>query len=163
MPNLEIGGLSSHKYPYDGYLSLRLEFSETLECQVVDTLALVCQAKQGIAILVGTNTNVVGKVFESCREQAGDRFLSTLTIHPVIKKAIESIKHMGVSQDGVDRQSGVVVVEVTVVLVMVVEVIVVVTVALVMVVSEEMVVGKVVACGSMADSVDLLCDVMAGR
>lgn len=37
--NLEIWGLSSHKYPYDGYLPLRLEFTENVAGvhQVVDT------------------------------------------------------------------------------------------------------------------------------
>ncbi len=28
--NLEIWGLSSHKYPYDGYLPIRLEFTEVV-------------------------------------------------------------------------------------------------------------------------------------
>ena len=96
----------------------------------------------------------------------------------MLKKAFESIKHrtMWISIFGglktdvntAEAVAGVVEVvmmegEVTVVWVMVVEVIVVVTVVLVMAVSEEMVVGKVVACGSLADSVELLRDVNAGR
>ena len=94
--NLEIWGLSSHKYPYDGYLPIRLEFTEAVAGvpQTIDTLALVCPdpvKEDGIAILVGTNTNLVKKLFETCREKAGDGFLSTLTIHPVMKDAYQSI------------------------------------------------------------------------
>ncbi|KAK0133373.1 Paraneoplastic antigen Ma1 [Merluccius polli] len=106
--HLEIWGLSAHKYPYDGYLSLRLEFTGAVTgvSQVVDALALVCpdpQTQQGIVILVGTNTHVVRKLFDSCREQAGDRFLSTLRIHPVFKRVFESLKPTGVAQDDVDK------------------------------------------------------------
>lgn len=74
--------------------------------QVVDTLALACPdplTKEGIAILVGTNTHLVRKLFQSCQEQAGDAFLSTLTIHPVMREAFESIRHTAVSQDEVDK------------------------------------------------------------
>lgn len=57
MQNLEIWGLSSHKYPYDGYLPLRLEFTESVAGvhQVIDTLAIVCPDpvnREGIAILL---------------------------------------------------------------------------------------------------------------
>lgn len=56
MENLEIWG--SHKYPYDGYLPLRLRFSAVVTGvpQVEDTLAPDPQTKEGIAILVCMNT-----------------------------------------------------------------------------------------------------------
>ncbi len=61
--NLMIWRLSSHKYPYDGYLPLRLEFTESVAGvhQVIDTLAIVCPDPvkwEGIAILLGTNTRL---------------------------------------------------------------------------------------------------------
>ncbi len=92
--NLEIWGLSSHKYPYDGYLPLRLEFTESVAGvhQVIDTLAIVCPdpvKREGVAILLGTNTSLVKKLLESCREQAGEKFLNVLTIHPVIREVYE--------------------------------------------------------------------------
>lgn len=64
MQNLEIWGLSSDKYPYDGYLPIRLEFTEAVAGvpQTIDTLVLVCpdpKPEQHIAILVGTNTSLV--------------------------------------------------------------------------------------------------------
>lgn len=97
LENLEIWGLSSHRYPYDGYLSLKLEFTEAVAGvhQVVDTLALVCPdplAKGGIAILVGTNTQLVKKLFECCQEHGGEGFISTLQVHPLIREAFESCK-----------------------------------------------------------------------
>lgn len=96
--NLEIWGLSSHQYPYDS------EFTEAVTGvpQVVDALALVCpdpQTKEGIAILVGTNTHLVRKLFQACKKQAGDGFLNSLNIHPVMKEAFESIKPSEVSQE----------------------------------------------------------------
>ncbi|GAA6095444.1 uncharacterized protein LOC114911105 [Tachysurus ichikawai] len=95
--NLEIWGLSSHKYPYDGYLPLRLEFTESIAGmrQVVDTLVIVCPGpvkRDGVAILVGTNSSLVKNLFESCRKQAGEEFLNVLTVHPVIREAYESIQ-----------------------------------------------------------------------
>lgn len=95
--NLEIWGLSSHKYPYDGYLPIRLEFTENVVGvpQKVDTLALVCPnpvKEEGIAILVGTNTRLVKKLFDSCQEKAGDEFLSSLTIHPMVREAYQTLK-----------------------------------------------------------------------
>lgn len=76
--NLEIWGLSSHKYLYDGHLPLRLEFTEGVAGvhQVVDTLVIVCPdpvQREGVAILVGTNTSLVKNI--SCREQAGKKFI----------------------------------------------------------------------------------------
>lgn len=46
--NLEIWGLSSHKYLYDGYFPHRLEFTEGVAGvqQVVDTLVIVCPARR---------------------------------------------------------------------------------------------------------------------
>lgn len=106
--NLEIWGLSSHKYPYDGYLPLRLEFTESVAGvhQVIDTLAIVCPdpvKREGIAILLGTNTSLVKKLLESCREQAGEKFLNVLTIHPVIREVYETIQQTDVSQDDPDK------------------------------------------------------------
>lgn len=77
--NLEIWGLSAHKYLYDGYLPLRLEFTAAVAGvpQVVDTLALVCpdpKPEQNVAILVGTNTTLVRQLFEACKKEAGDDF-----------------------------------------------------------------------------------------
>ncbi len=95
--NLEIWGLSSHKYPYDGYLPIRLEFTEVVAGvpQTVDTLALVCpdpKPEQSIAILVGTNTSLVQQLFDACKEKAGENFMNVLTVHPVVKAAYETIQ-----------------------------------------------------------------------
>lgn len=62
--------------------------------QTVDTLALLCpdhKKDEDVAILVGTNTKLVRKMFQSCKEQAGEKFMSTLTIHPVLREAYETI------------------------------------------------------------------------
>lgn len=95
--NLEIWGLSSQKYPYDGYLPIRLEFTEGVVGvpQTVDTLALVCpdpKPDQHIAILVGTNTSLIRQLFNACKEKAGENFMSVLTVHPVVKAAYEYIQ-----------------------------------------------------------------------
>lgn len=58
---------------------------------------------EGIAILLGTNTSLVKKLLESCREQAGEKFLNVLTIHPVIREVYETIQQTDVSQDDPDK------------------------------------------------------------
>lgn len=105
---LEIWGLSAHKYPYDGYLPVQLRFTETVTGvpQTVDTLALVCPdpvTNENIAILVGTNTQLVRTMFESCREQAGEEFLKTLVIHPVFREAYKTIKQTDLSPKDTDK------------------------------------------------------------
>lgn len=74
--------------------------------QGIDTLAIVCPdpvKREVIAILLGTNTSIVKKMLESCREQAGEKFLNMLTIHPVIREAYETIQETDVSQDDPDK------------------------------------------------------------
>lgn len=106
--NLEIWGLSSHKYPYDGYLHIRLEFTENVTGvpQTVDTLALVCPdpvKDEGIAVLVGTNTSLVKRLFDSCKEKAGEGFLNTLTIHPLVKEAYQALGQVDVLAEDIEK------------------------------------------------------------
>lgn len=106
--NLEIWGLSSHKYPYDGYLPIKLEFTENVVGlpQIVDTLALVCpdsQPEKRVAVLVGTNTNIVRRLFEACKQKLGDHFLHTLSVHPVVREVYENIQKSDGSPDDCER------------------------------------------------------------
>ncbi len=94
---LQIWDLSSADYPYDGYLSLKLEFLEADigVTETIDALVLVCPdpvVRFGASILVGTNTPTVRKLFKSCRERrGGGSFVSTMHIHPVFKKVFEDL------------------------------------------------------------------------
>ncbi len=47
--------------------------------------------KGDVNILVGTNTYVVRKLVEACKEKVGDDFLRTLTVHPEIRNAYEHV------------------------------------------------------------------------
>ncbi len=94
--NLEIWGLSMQRYPYDGCLSLRLEFPGSVAgvAESIDALVLVCPdplMKGDVNILVGTNTSVVRKLVEACKEKVGDDFLRTLTVHPEIRNAYDHV------------------------------------------------------------------------
>ena len=94
---LEIWGLSVNKYPYDGYMCLKLEFSEVVVgiAETIETLVLVCPEpvmEREISIVVGTNTSIVRRLFQSCKAHKGDHFLSTLSVHPVIRQAYEKIE-----------------------------------------------------------------------
>ena len=42
-------------------------------------------------------------MFESCKEQAGEEFLSTLTIHPVFREAYKTIKQTELSPKDTDK------------------------------------------------------------
>lgn len=51
---------------------------------------------ENVAVLVGTITRLVT---ESCKEQAGEHFLGSLTIHPVLRKAYETITQSDTKED----------------------------------------------------------------
>lgn len=92
---LQIWGLSPADYPYDGYLSLKLQFREADVgvTETIDALVLVCPdpvVKDNAAILVGTNTPTVSRLLKSYKEKGGN--LTTVKhIHPAFKKAMEEI------------------------------------------------------------------------
>ncbi|KAI4888852.1 hypothetical protein NFI96_028238 [Prochilodus magdalenae] len=70
-------------------------------------LALVCPdpiSNSSVALLVGTNTQIIRKLFDSCRTQGGERFLNTLTIHPIIRKAYESLQDTDASLEDSDQK-----------------------------------------------------------
>ena len=107
--NLEIWGLSSESYPYDGCLSVKLEFpgSVTGVNETISALVLVCPdpiMKGEVSILVGTNTSVVKKLVEVCKEKGGENFLKTLAVHPVMKNAYEKV--MVMSDQSADTERG---------------------------------------------------------
>lgn len=55
----------------------------------IDALVLVCPdpvMKGDVNILVGTNTSVVKRLVEACKEKVGGDFLHALTVHPEINK-----------------------------------------------------------------------------
>lgn len=97
--------VSSKSYPYDGCLSLSLEFpgSVTGVTETIDALVLVWPdllMKGEVSILVGINTSVVKKLVEVCKEKIGKDFLSSQTVHPVMKNAYEKFMVMaGQSED----------------------------------------------------------------
>lgn len=77
-------------------MSLRLEYpgSAAGVVETIDALLLVCPdpAVRGeVNILVGTNTSVVKRLIEACKEKMGNDFLYTLTVHPDIKDAYEQV------------------------------------------------------------------------
>lgn len=61
----------------------------------IDTLALVCPdppIMDHVAMLVGTNTSMMGRLLQACRKEGGDDFLHTLKIHPVVKEAYKQFQ-----------------------------------------------------------------------
>lgn len=93
---LQIWGLSLADYPYDGYLSLKLEFLEADVgvTETIEALVLVCPdpvVKGGASMLVGTNTPTVRRLLSCCRERGGENFVSTFQIHPGFKRAFDEI------------------------------------------------------------------------
>ena len=91
---LEIWGVSAGDYPYDGYVSARLEFSEADVgvSEVLETLALVCPDPAetgGASILVGTNTPIVRRLMRACQGRADGNRLRAQAVHPVFRAALE--------------------------------------------------------------------------
>ncbi len=89
-------GIEHAAVPIRWLLSLRLEFPGSVAgvAESIDALVLVCPdplMKGDVNILVGTNTSVVRKLVEACKEKVGDDFLHTLTVHPEIRNAYEHV------------------------------------------------------------------------
>lgn len=104
LENLEICSLSSYRYPYEGYLTIQLEFTASVTGvpQKVNTLALVCPypvKDDNIAVLVGTNTQLIRKLIMSCKEQAGEHFLGVLTIHPILREAYAKVSQPEIPEE----------------------------------------------------------------
>ncbi|XP_059819440.1 uncharacterized protein LOC132390922 [Hypanus sabinus] len=102
---LQIWGVSEGDYPYDGYLSVRLEFSEgdVGVSEAIETLVLVCPdpvETGGAALLVGTNSPVVRRLLGACKEKGGEDFLETLSVHPVFRAVFKE----GVVSQGLDPE-----------------------------------------------------------
>ncbi|KAL7857334.1 hypothetical protein SRHO_G00162330 [Serrasalmus rhombeus] len=93
---LQIWGLSPADYPYDGYLSLKLEFREADVgvTETIDALVLVCPdpvVKDNASMLVGTNTPTVRRLLKSYKDRDGGNVMAAKHIHPAFKKALEEI------------------------------------------------------------------------
>lgn len=93
---LQIWGLSPADYPYDGYLSIKLEFMEADVgvTETIDALVLVFPdpvVRGEASILVGTNTPTVRRLLKSCKERGGESFQISMHIHPAFKKAFEEL------------------------------------------------------------------------
>lgn len=113
---LQIRGLSPADYPYDGYLSVKLEFRETDVgvTETIDALLLVCPdpvLKDNAAILVGTNTPTVRKLLKSYKDKEGKNFTTVQPIHPfrhpthAFRKAMEEISKSQPETDSHKRGS----------------------------------------------------------
>lgn len=107
--SLQIWGLSPEDYPYDGYLSLRLEFAEADVgvAETLEALVLVCpdpQVRGEAAMLIGSNTAVVRRLLTSCRARGGENFLRACHIHPSFERAFEGLPEN--SQEGEDGKRG---------------------------------------------------------
>ena len=83
--NLLVVGASGRSVPYLGYIEVKVRF--TRETAGVDmettTLALVTPSRDGnhrAPLLLGTNTSIVGRLLESCRQEAGPNFLQKLPV-----------------------------------------------------------------------------------
>lgn len=105
---LQIWGLSPADYPYDGYLSLKLEFLEADigVTETIDALVLVCPdpvVRGEASMLVGTNTPTVRRLLKSCKEKGGEDFVSTKHIHPAFKKAFEELAELPPDDDNHKR------------------------------------------------------------
>ncbi len=52
---------------------------------------------------VGTNTSIVRRLLEACKQKLGDHFLHTLSIHPVVREVYNNIQKADGSPDDCER------------------------------------------------------------
>lgn len=102
---LQIWGLSPADYPYDGYLSVKLEFRETDVGvkETIDALVLVCPdpvVKDNAAMLVGTNTPTVRRLIKCFKDKEREPISTVRHIHPAFRKAMMEMSKSPVETDG---------------------------------------------------------------
>ena len=83
--NLQVVGASGKPVPYVGYTEVSLRFSESTASvsEEMATLALVTPSRDGhdrTPLLLGTNTNVIKRMLQRCKEQAGPDFLQKIKV-----------------------------------------------------------------------------------
>ena len=86
LTNLLVMGASGRSVPYLRYIEVKVRFTE--ETAGVDmetsTLALVTPSRDGnnrAPLLLGTNTSIVGRLLESCKQKAGTNFPKKLNVN----------------------------------------------------------------------------------
>ena len=73
LEELEIWGLGTQNFPYDGYLPVRLTFDPST-AGVAETLAIVCPRPPGAdknSLIIGTNTDLVRRLLAPLVLQKG--------------------------------------------------------------------------------------------
>ena len=83
--NLQVVGASGKTVPYVGYIEISLRFSESTAgvSEEMATLALVTPSRDGhdrTPLLLGTNTNVIKRMMQRCKERAGPDFLQKIKV-----------------------------------------------------------------------------------
>lgn len=94
LEELEIWGLGTQNFPYDGYLPVRLTFDPSTagEAETFDALAIVCPRPPGAdknSLIIGTNTDLVRRLLAPLVLQKGT--LPT-KIHPMLAQTYRDLR-----------------------------------------------------------------------
>ena len=92
LSHIAVIGAADQVVPYKGYIEIRLMFpASTAGTQhEVNTLALVCPARQGnddVPLLVGTNTSIVKEMLRMCKLKGVKQFINNLSVDCAWAKA----------------------------------------------------------------------------
>ena len=93
LEDLEIWGIGTQSFPYDGYLPIKLTFDPSLagKAETFDTLAVVCPRPPGAnksSLIIGTNTDLVRRLLTQL-VQGQDA--PTLKVHPMLRQAYQRL------------------------------------------------------------------------
>ncbi|XP_040195295.1 uncharacterized protein LOC120928256 [Rana temporaria] len=95
LEELEIWGLGTQNFPYDGFLPIKLTFDPSVagEAEVFDALAVVCPRPPGAdksSIIIGTNTNLVRRLLTPLMQKQDT---SAIKIHPILTQVYQNLLH----------------------------------------------------------------------
>ncbi|CAI9613085.1 unnamed protein product, partial [Staurois parvus] len=93
LEELEIWGIGTQNFPYDGYLPVRLTFDPSVagKTETFDTLAVVCPRPVGVStgsLIIGTNTDLVRRLLTPVVLESDT---STTSVHPLLRQAYQRL------------------------------------------------------------------------
>ena len=95
LEELEIWGLGTQNFPYDGYLPIKLTFDPSVagKAETFDTLAVVCPRPPGAdrsSLIIGTNTDLVRRLLTPLAQVQST---PAVKVHPMLAQVYQNLVH----------------------------------------------------------------------
>lgn len=95
LEELEIWGLGTQNFPYEGFIPIKLTFDPSVagKAETFDTLAVVCPrppGAHGSSLIIGTNTDLVRRLLTPLVQKESAQ---AMKVHPMLTQVYKNIVH----------------------------------------------------------------------